>query len=105
MAKLQVLALHKVKSIFSQMDYQVVKSQIIPRVLQVLETAKEADVKIEVLDTLKIITKAIDAQTLKIDVVKALEKLRANETNPKICMKMLEVYEEIGKILGPEEVG
>lgn len=38
-------------------------------------------------------------------MVKALEKLRANETNPKICMKMLEVYEEIGKILGPEEVG
>lgn len=60
-AKLQVLALHKVNSIFSQMDYQVVKSQIIPRVLQVLETAKEVDVKIEVLDTLKIITKAIDA--------------------------------------------
>ena len=70
-----------------------------------LETAKDADLKIEVLDTIRTITKAIDAQTLKTDVVKSLEKLRANEVNPKVCMKMLEVYEEIGKILGPEEVG
>ena len=33
-----------------------------------------------------------------------MEKLRARETDPKVCMKMLEVYEEIGKVLGPEEV-
>lgn len=51
------------------------------------------------------IIKAIDAQTLKIDVVKSLEKLRINDNNPKVCLRMLEVYEEIGKILGPEEVG
>jgi hypothetical protein len=61
--------------------------------------------KLEVLDTLKLIIKAIDAQTLKIDVVKSLEKLRINDNNPKVCLRMLEVYEEIGKILGPEEVG
>jgi uncharacterized protein Yka (UPF0111/DUF47 family) len=33
-----------------------------------------------------------------------MEKLRARETDPKVCMKMLEVYEEIGKVLGPDEV-
>lgn len=37
--------------------------------------------------------------------MKAMEKLRAKETDPKICMKMLETYEEIAKILGPEEIG
>ena len=37
--------------------------------------------------------------------MKALEKFRAKETDPKICMKMLKLYEEIGKQLGPEEVG
>lgn len=37
--------------------------------------------------------------------MKNLEKLRAKETDPKICLKLLELYEEIGKILGPEEVG
>ena len=100
-----MLALNKVKSIFSTMDYQIVKSQIIPRVLQILETAKDIDLKLEVLDTVRLIIKGIDAQTLKTDVVKSLEKLRINDNNPKVCLKMLQVYEEIGKILGPEEVG
>ena len=48
--------------------------------------------------------KAIDAHTLKSDVVKSLEKMRAKETDPKISIKLLETYEEVGKILGPEEV-
>lgn len=49
--------------------------------------------------------KIIDAQTLKNEVMKSLERVRAKETDPIVCMKMLEIYEEIGKILGPEEVG
>lgn len=73
--------------------------------LQILDTGKQLDLKLEVLDTLKTIMKAIDAQTLKNDVVKSLERLRAKETDPKVCMKILETYEEVGKVLGPEEVG
>ena len=80
------------------------KSQVIPRVLQVLDTAKNVELKLEVFQTLKIIMKTIDSQTLKTDVMKAMEKLRAKETDPRICMKMLETYEEIAKILGPEEI-
>ena len=37
--------------------------------------------------------------------MKSLERVRSIETDPKACMKMLQIYEEIGKILGPEEVG
>ena len=37
--------------------------------------------------------------------MKHLEKLRERETDPKICLKLLDLYEEIGKILGPEEIG
>jgi len=38
-------------------------------------------------------------------VIKSVEKLRAKETDPKVCMKMLKLYEAIGKVLGPEEIG
>lgn len=103
--KLQVLALSRIKTIFTQMEYHVVKSQVLPRVCKILETTTSLDVKMEVIDTLKQILNAIDAQTLKNDIMKNLEKLRANETDPKICLKLLELYEEIGRILGPEEVG
>mmetsp|Transcript_7884 Transcript_7884/g.13219 ORF Transcript_7884/g.13219 Transcript_7884/m.13219 type:complete len:657 (-) Transcript_7884:705-2675(-) len=103
--KLQVLALNKVKTIFQQMDYQVVKSQIIPRVLQILETAQQLDLKMEVFATVRVIMKGIDAYTLKNDVMKSMERVRQKETDPRLCMKMLEIYEEIGKILGPDEIG
>lgn len=59
------------------MDYQVVKSQVLPRVCKILETAKSNDLKLEVIDTLKQVLKAIDAQYLKSDIMKHLEKLRA----------------------------
>ena len=49
--------------------------------------------------------KSIDSQTLKTDVIKSVEKLRVRETDPKVCMKMLKLYEAIGKVLGPEEIG
>lgn len=72
---------------------------------KILDTNAELQVKIEVIETLKHTLKAIDAQTLKSEVMKYLEKLRVKETDPKICMRLLELYEEIGKVLGPEEVG
>jgi len=50
--KLQILALTKIRNIFSQLEYQVVKSQILPRVLQILETAKAVELKLETFDTL-----------------------------------------------------
>ena len=37
--------------------------------------------------------------------MKAMDKLRTKETDPKVCMKMLQTYEEIAKVLGPEEIG
>lgn len=100
-----MLALSKVQSIYQKIEYAMFKSQVIPRVLQVLDTAKSVELKLEVFTTLNIIMKTIDAQTLKTDVMKAMEKLRSKETDPKVCMKMLETYEEIAKVLGPEEVG
>ena len=103
--KLQILALSKVQSIYEKIDYTLFKSQVMPRVLQVLDTAKDLTLKLEVFVTLKTTMKIIDAQTLRTDVMKALERLRARETDPKVCMRMLETYEEIAKILGPEEVG
>ena len=73
--------------------------------MNILDTTKNLDLKLEVFNTLKIVLKGIDAQTLRNEIMKSLEKFRSNETDPRVCMKMLEIYEEIAKILGPEDIG
>ena len=103
--KLQILALTKIRNIFTQIEYIIVKTQLLPRMLQILETAKDIQLKLETFETLLLMLKSIDSQTLKTDVIRSIEKLRARETDPKVCMKMLKVYEQIGKVLGPEEIG
>lgn len=71
------------------MDYHLVKSQILPRVLQILETSQSLELKLEVLITLKDVLQGIDSQTLKTDVVKSLERCQQKETDPRVCMRML----------------
>jgi hypothetical protein len=51
--KLQILALTRIRTIFTQMEYQTVKSQVLPRVCRILEQATNTDLKLEVIDTLK----------------------------------------------------
>ena len=38
-------------------------------------------------------------------LLKSFEKVRQNETDPQICMLMLKIYENMAKVLGPEEIG
>jgi hypothetical protein len=66
-----------------QLDYQVVKTSIIPRVLIILEKENTVLVlKHQALETLNEIISGIDQQTLKDKVLKTFEKMRANETDP-----------------------
>ena len=42
---------------------------------------------------------------MKETLLKSLEKLRAVATEPQICMLLLKIYEQMAKVLGPDEIG
>ena len=47
----------------------------------------------------------IDQQTMKDKILKTFDKVRANETDPQICMMLLKIYEQMARVLGVEEIG
>ena len=65
-----------------QLDYQIVKSQILPRILMILEKQSQIQIKQKVLEVLNEIIVGIDQQTMKDKILKTFEKIRAVETDP-----------------------
>ncbi len=42
---------------------------------------------------------------MKETLLKSLEKVRQSESDPIICMHLLKIYEQMAKVLGPDEIG
>lgn len=38
-------------------------------------------------------------------ILKSFEKVRAQETDPHLYMLLMKIYEQMAKVLGPEEIG
>jgi hypothetical protein len=76
-----------------------------PRVLQVLESTPQMDVKIKILTTIKQLQEGIDESTMKHNIFKTLEKVRSKETDPEILMLVLRIYEKSSDVLGADEIG
>lgn len=42
---------------------------------------------------------------MKETLLKSLEKTRQVESDPILCMLLLKIYEQMAKVLGPDEIG
>ena len=105
MPKLQLLALTLIPGLFKKLEYAVFKQNILPRLMLALEKSEDNTVKIRVLGTIQELQEAIDQQTLSSLVLKSLEKVRQKETDPQVCMMILQIYEKASTVLGPDEIG
>ena len=103
--KLQLLSLEQIGKLFKSLDYQTFKTALMPRVLQVLESTPQMDVKIKILTTIKQLQEGIDESTMKHNIFKTLEKVRSKETDPEILMLVLRIYEKSSDVLGADEIG
>lgn len=82
------------------------KTNLIPRVLKVLEETDKVEVRIRVLEMIKALQEVIDTATMRQSVFKSFEKLRSSRDNdPQVCMLMLQIYKKSSDALGPDEIG
>ena len=59
----------------------------------IIEKPSQVQLKQKTLEILNEIIAGIDQQTMKDKILKTFEKIRANETDPQVCMLMLKTYE------------
>lgn len=100
-AKLQILALKKTEALFSKMEYNVSKSQLLPRILNMCVDAN-IDIRKEALILLSKIYQIFDKTTINDQVLNTLEKVRKMNNNYKINMTLLQIFEGISKNIGVE---
>lgn len=97
--KLQVLAIKKAESLFSKIDYNTLKSQMLPRILN-LCTDNNVNVRKHALYLLSKTYTLFDRNVINDQVLAVLEKLRKMKNNYKINMMMLSIFEGIAKNIG-----
>ena len=67
---------------YKQLDYTVVKTSLIPRMLNILEKTNTPQLKVKVLETMLEIISGIDQHTMKDVILKGFEKVRVAESDP-----------------------
>ena len=67
---------------YKQVEYTVVKTSLIPRMLNILEKTNSVELKIKVLETMLELIGGIDQHTMKDVILKGFEKVRSSETDP-----------------------
>jgi hypothetical protein len=88
-AKLQILTIDKIQGLQKALDYSTFKNNLLPRILQILETSADVQAKTKVLEFIRAVQETIDQQSLQGLVFKTLEKARSKETDPGVCMLIL----------------
>ncbi len=101
--KLQILALQKTEALFSKVEYNVSKNQILPRVLN-LCLDQNINLRKEAIILLSKIHKVFDKSVINDHVLSTLEKLRKMNNNYKINMTMLSIFEGISKNIGVDVI-
>jgi hypothetical protein len=71
----------------------------------ILENQADLGTKIKTLEFVKSMQESIDAPTMQNLVFKTFEKIRTKETDPQMCMLMLQVYEKAANEVGVEIIG
>jgi len=99
--KLQILALKKTEVLFTKIEYNVSKSQLLPRILNIC-VDQNIDLRKEAITLLSKIYSIFDKATINDQVLNTLEKIRKMNNNYKINMTMLQIFEGISKNIGVE---
>jgi hypothetical protein len=91
--------------IMKAVEYTIVKTQILPRMVRCLETTTQPPIRIKILETFLNIIDTIDKVSMQEVLVKSFEKVRQLDSSPEVCMLLLRLYKRMADTLGTEMIG
>lgn len=101
-AKIQAVVLENLSFIIKKIDSQAFKNQIFPRLVNIVLNTSSTSLKIQILKSWTTVYSLLDQNIINESLLNTLEKLRKSDNNGEINMCLVNIYEEIAKIVSIE---
>ena len=100
--KLQKAVFDNLSIINKIIESQAFKNHIYQRMISIVVKTTFPEIKMQILESMKSTFKLLDQITLNDSFLSTLEKIRKLDTKSDICLKLVEIYEEIAKTVSIE---
>lgn len=97
--KLQKAVFERLSIISKVLESQVFKNHIYERMISIVVSTNHNEVKLLLLKCLKETFTILDQNTINDSFLNSLEKVRKGDNKAPVCLKLVEIYEEISKLV------
>ena len=77
---------------------------IYPRLISIINTTGSIELKIDLLKQMKDMYKILDQNLINENFLSNLDKIRKSNNNNEICMIIVDIYEEIAKVVNTDGI-
>jgi SCY1-like protein 2 len=101
-AKIQTVVLDNLTFIIKKIDSLAFKNQIFPRLINIVLNTQSTALKVTILKTWINVYSLLDQNIINENLLNTLEKIRKVDNNSEICVCLVNIYEEIAKVVSIE---
>jgi SCY1-like protein 2 len=100
--KIQNIVLDNLLFIIKKLDSLTFRTQIYPRLVKIVLDTTNQNLKMAILKAFCSIYSLLDQTTINESLLSTIEKVRKADNSPETCLNIVNVYEEIGKVVSIE---
>jgi SCY1-like protein 2 len=101
-AKIQAVVMENLLFIIKKIDSLAFKNQIFPRLVNIVLNTNSTSLKVAILKSWTSVYSLLDQNIINESLLNTLEKLRKTDNNSETCMCLVNIYEEIAKVVSVE---
>jgi SCY1-like protein 2 len=101
-AKIQTVVLDNLLFIIKKVDSLAFKNQIYPRLVNILTNTQSPNLKINILKSFTTVYSLLDQNIINESLLNTIEKVRKADNNAEVCISIVNIYEEIAKVVSVE---
>lgn len=102
--KLQVSVIENLQYLSKKLSAEKFKDEIYERVIKILTNCNSNFIKVQILKNIHFFYEILDREELNNTLLKKLAFIKVNEVNLEVCMGLVQIYEEIAKLVSVESI-
>lgn len=102
--KLQISVIENVQYLSKKLSAEKFKAEIYERFIKILTNCNSNFIKVQILKNIHFFYEILDMEELNNSLLKKLAFIKVNEVNLEVCMGLVQIYEEIAKLVSVESI-